>query len=63
MAAQGVWSVDLAQESSTMRKILTVRNVLQSFAPKPAGLCVKWHTDNQNVARIIGFGSGKSGLY
>ena len=62
VAAQGVWSADLAQESSTMREILAVRNVLQSFAPKLAGLCVKWHTDNQNVARIIGVGSRKSGL-
>jgi len=35
---------------------------LQSFAPKLAGLCVKWHTDNQNVARIIGVGRRMSGL-
>ena len=62
VAAQGVWSADLAQESSTMREILAVRKVLQSFAPKLAGLCVKWHTDNQNVARIIGVGSRKAGL-
>ena len=48
---QGVWLVDLAKESSTMREILAVRKVLQSFAPKLAGLCVKWHTDKQNVAR------------
>ena len=62
VAAQDVWSADLAQESSTMGKILAVRKVLQSFAPKLAGLCVKWHTDNQNVARFIGVGSRKSGL-
>ena len=31
------------QESSTMRDFLTVRKVLQSFAPKIAELCVKWH--------------------
>ena len=36
---------------------MAVRKVLQSFAPKLAGLCVKWHMDNQNVARIIGVGS------
>ena len=35
---------------------------MQSFAPKLAGLCVKWHTDNQNVARIIDVGSRESGL-
>ena len=62
MAAQGVWSADLAKESSTMREILAVRKVLQSFAPKLARLCVKWYTDNQNVARIIGVGSRISGL-
>jgi len=62
LAAQGVWSADLAKESSTMREILAVRKVLQSFAPKLAGLCVKWHTDNQNVTRIIGAGSRTSGL-
>ena len=45
-----------------MREILAVRKVLQSFAPKLAGLCVKWYTDNQNVARIISVGSRKSGL-
>ena len=62
VAAQGVWSADLAKESSTVREILAVRKVLQSFVPKLAGLCVKWHTDNQNVARTIGVGSRKSGL-
>ena len=46
-----------------MREILVVRKVLQSFAPKLAGLCVKWYTDNQNVARIIDVGSRKSGLH
>ncbi|KAL9963329.1 hypothetical protein ACROYT_G032521 [Oculina patagonica] len=62
VAAQGVWSADLAKESSTMREIVAVRKVLHSFAPKLAGLCVKWHTDNQNVARIIDVGSRKSSL-
>ena len=45
-----------------MREILAVRKVLQSFASKLAGLCVKWHTDNQNVALIIDVGSRESGL-
>ena len=40
VAAQGVWSADSAMGSSTMREILAVRKVLQSFAPKLAGLCV-----------------------
>ena len=46
-------------QSSTLREILAVRKVLESFAPKLAGLCVKWFTDNQNVARIIDIGSPK----
>ena len=41
---------------------MAVRKLLQSFAPKLTGLCVKWHTDNQNVARIIGVGRRRSGL-
>ena len=51
-----------ASQSSTMREILAVRKVLQSFAPKLKGLCVKWHTDNQSVARILDIGSGKPHL-
>ena len=31
MAAQGVWSADFTKESSTVREILAVRKVLQSF--------------------------------
>ena len=46
-----------------MLEILAVGNVLQSFAHKLAELCVKWHTENQNVARIIDVGSRKSGLH
>jgi len=53
LAAQGVWSADLTKESSTLREILAVRKVLQFFAPQLAGLCVKWHTDNQNVAGCL----------
>ena len=43
VAAHGVWSADSAKESSTMQEILAIRKVLQSFVPKLAGLCVKWH--------------------
>ena len=45
-----------------MLEILVIRKVLQSFAPTLAWLCVKWHTDNQNVARIIDVRSRKSNL-
>ena len=43
VAAQGVWSADLAKESSTMRDILSVSKALLSFAPKLAALCVMAH--------------------
>ena len=52
VAAQGVWSADLAKDTSNMLEILAVRNVLQSFAPELSGFCVKWHTDNRNVVGI-----------
>ena len=48
MAAQGFWSADLANEVPPWVRF----RPLEKFA----GLCVKWHTDNQNVARIIGVG-------
>ena len=41
VAAQGVWSADLTKESSTVRQILAAKKVLQSFAPKLAGLFAK----------------------
>ena len=44
-----------------MREILALKNVFQSFAPKLAVLCVKWHTDKQNVARIIESGLQSEG--
>jgi len=37
VAAQGVWSSDMANQSSTLREILAVRKVLESFAPKLVG--------------------------
>ena len=45
-----------AMESSMMREILAVRKLSQPFAPKLAELCVTWHTDSHNVARIIDVG-------
>ena len=52
MAAQGVWSADIAQESSTMREILAVRKVLQSFAPKLAGLLLNG-TRTTRMLRVL----------
>lgn len=53
VASQGVWSLDMANQSMTLREILVACKVWQSFAHGLAGLCVKWFTDNQNVAGIL----------
>lgn len=58
-ASQGVWSLDMANQSMTLREILAARKVWQSFAHELAGLCVKWFTDNQNVAHVIDISSPK----
>ena len=59
MASQGVWSLDMANQSMTLREILAACKVWQSFAHDLAGLCVKWFTDNQNVVHIIDISSPK----
>ena len=41
-----------AMESSAMREILAVRKLLQSFAPKPAGLCFKG-TQTTRTLRVL----------
>ena len=62
VAAQGTWNEIEVSQNSTMRELIAVRNVLQSFSSKISGLTVKWFTDNQNVARILEVGSGKRHL-
>ena len=62
VAAQGTWNEIEVSQSSAMRELIAVRNVLQSFSSKISGLTVKWFTDNQNVARIQEVGSGKRHL-
>ena len=60
--ANGQWSADEAQLSSTWRELRAVRMVLESFQSKLKHERVRWFTDNQNVVRIVQFGSGKSNL-
>ena len=60
--AQGHWSPEEAMHSSTWRELKALERVLLSFVPRLKGHTVKWFTDNQNVARIVQFGSRKQHL-
>ena len=48
--------------SSTFKEILAVKFVLLSLVNQLSGLTVKWFTVNQNVPRIISFGSSEEHL-
>lgn len=48
-----------AQQSSTWRELKAVRLVLESFAKKLCNQRVCWLTDNQNMVRILLYGSRK----
>ena len=58
----GVWSHEEMRTSSNFREILAHNFVLLSLVNQLSGLTVKWITDNQNVPRIISFGSSKEHL-
>jgi hypothetical protein len=58
----GNWSKHLASSSSTLKELLAVKFVLLSLLNQLAGLTVKWFTDNQNILKIISYGSGKAYL-
>ena len=51
----GQWSEEEATQSSTWRELKAVRLVWDKFAKNR----VRWFTDNQNVARIVLYGSRK----
>ena len=57
--ANGQWTEQEAQQSSTWRELRAVRLVLESFATKLSSQRVRWFTDNQNVVRILLYGSKK----
>jgi len=59
LIANGQWSGEEAQQSSTWRELRAVSLVLESFGPKLQNERVKWFTDNQNVVRIVLCGSKK----
>ena len=57
--AHGQWSAWEAQQSSTWRELKAVSTVLQSFASSLSDEWIRWFTDNQNVVRILTYGSRK----
>ena len=54
------WTEQEAQQSSTWRELRAVRLVLESFAKELCNQRVRWFSDNQNVVRIVLYGSRKA---
>ena len=48
--------------SSTWRELRAVRMVLESFQVKLSNERIRWFTDNQNVVRIVQYGSKNAAL-
>lgn len=62
MVATGQWSTEDALQSSTWRELRAVRLVLESFQSKLENERVRWFTDNQNVVRVVQYGSRQPAL-
>ena len=57
LIANGMWSDDEAKASSTWHELRAVRMVLEYFQEKLMNERVCWFTDNQNVVKIVQYGS------
>ena len=57
LVANGQWSKDEAKQSFTWRELRAVRLVLESFQTLLKNERVQWFSDNQNVVRIVQYGS------
>ena len=51
------WSTEESQKSSTWRELAAIKFAIAAFEAHLSGLSVRCNTDNQNVVRIIQFGS------
>ena len=51
------WSTEESQKSSTWRELAAIKFALAAFIAHLSGLRVRCNTNNQNVVRIIQFGS------
>ena len=59
---QGQWQINERGKSSTWRELKAVHNMLLSIGHSLRGHKVQWHTDNQNIVRVIDRGSTKPDL-
>ena len=57
LVANGQRAKDEAKQSSTWRELQAVRLVLESFLTLLKNERVRWFSDNQNVVRIVQYGS------
>ena len=55
--ASGQWDQEESLQSSTWWELRVVRMVLMSFEVQLQNERVRWFTDNQNVVRIVLYGS------
>ena len=62
LIANGQWSAEETKSSSTWRELRAVKLVLESFQSKLSNERIRWLTDNQNVVRIVQYGSKNSTL-
>ena len=62
LVTNGQWSPDEVAQSSTWRELRAVKKVLESFQSKLKNERIRWFTDNQNVVRIVQYGSSKPSL-
>jgi len=54
------WFKEEAAQISTWRELHAVKMVLESFKEKLRNERIRWFTDNQNVVRIVQYGSPKT---
>ena len=62
LVCQGQWAANERGKSSTWRELKAVHNMLLSIGQSLRGHNVQWHTDNQNIVRVIDRGSTKPDL-
>lgn len=62
LVCQGQWQINERGKSSTWRELKAVHNMLLSIGHSLRGHKVQWHTDNQNIVRVIDRGSMKPDL-
>ena len=58
--AHGQWTEQEAQKSSSWHELRAVRLILESFVKELCNQRVRWFSDNQNVVRIMLYGSRKA---